>query len=186
MPNILSTDQSQIKFGTCDLQKQKKIIFEGSTLKIISGANTLYALDLSNFGQFGSEFGGSFKKDVYIPSQQTYTLFGGNVAQEQGEVSMIIVMVNYDSSIPLADQHLTIEYKDKLFSCGNLMFLTGTTKDTQPWQGWDLEPYNLSAPPINFSPTIDPNVTSPNFDLGGMLIFNPTIGEVEVTILVMN
>ena len=186
MPNIPTTDQSKIRGIDCNPQKQKKIVFEGSTLKIISGSNTLYGLDLSNFGQFGSEFGGSFKKSYYIPSNNSYTLYGGNIAQDQGEVSMIIIMVNYDKSIPPSDQYITIEYKGKILPCGNLMFLTGTTIDDRPWQGWDLEPFDPNKPLINYSPQLDPNITSPNFELGGMLIYNPTIGEVEVQILVMN
>ena len=186
MPNVLSTDQSLIQGYNCNPEKQKKIIFEGSTLKIISGAQTLYSLDLSNFGQFGSEAGGSFKKSYYIPSLSTYTLFGGNIAQEQGEVGMIIMLVNYDSYIPDAGRYITIEYKGSIITCNNLTFLTGTTMDTTPWQGWDLEPYNLAASPINYSPQLDPNISSPDFNYGGMLIYNPTSAEVEIQILVMN
>jgi len=186
MPNVLTTDTTLIQGYDCNPQKQKKLIFEGCTLKIISGSNTLYGLDLCNFGQFGSENGGSFKKSYYIPTGGTYTLFGGNVAQEQGEVGMIVIQVNYDKTVAIEDRYITINYKGSVFACGPLMFLTGTTEDTIVWHGWDLEPYNTSAPPIHFSPQIDPNVTSPDFNLGGMLIYNPTIGEVEVQILVMN
>ena len=177
MPNILSTDQSRIRSIDCNPQKQKKIIFEGSTLKIISGSETLYALDLSTFGQFGSEWGGSFKKNYYVPSKQTYSVFAGNISQVQGEVSMIVVMVNYDKSIPAADRHLIIEYHGHIFPCGPLMFLTGSTLDDRPWHGWDMDPEDV---------TVSSPVSSPNFDLGGLLIFNHTIGEVEVQILVMN
>ena len=65
------------------------------------------------------------------------------------------------------------------------MFLTGSILEQSPWQGWDLEPYDTTKPPINYSPQIDPNVTSPDFSLGGILIYNPTGGEVEIQMLVM-
>lgn len=185
MPNVLSTDQTYIQGVDCNPQKQKKIIFEGSTLKVISGSNTLFGIDFSNFGQFGSEFGGSFKKDVYIQSQQTYTLYGGNISQAQGEVSMIVLMVRYDSATALVDRHISVDYKGKIIPCGTLLFLTGVTKDDVAWHGWDLEPYT-NASPIPYSPTISPNVTSPDYDFGGLLIYNPTNGEIEVEILVMN
>jgi hypothetical protein len=155
---------------TCDANKQMKIVFEGSFIKVIRGSETLYSLDMSGFGQFGSDFGGSFKKSYYIPAGGNYMLYGGNVAQAQGEVSMIVIRARYDSSIPAENQYITIDYKGEIFPCRNLMFLTGATKDDIPWAGWDL----------------DETVASPDLDLGGMLISNPTSGEVEIQILVMN
>lgn len=187
MANITPPDPRYLGGYDCTPSGQKRIIFEGSTLKVVSGSSTLYGLELGSFGQFGSEFGGSFKKTHYINPSEYYTLYGGNIAQDQGEVGMIVIKVRYDKSIPKEDQYITIEYKGKIIPCGTLLFVTGVTKDDVIWHGWDLEPYNTNySPTINYSPQLDPNITSPDFSMGGMLIYNPTIGQIEVQILVMN
>ena len=68
MPNVLSTDPRFIKYVDCNPEKQKKIVFEGSFLKIIMGSQVLDTVDLSNFFHPASINGGSFKKRVYIQS----------------------------------------------------------------------------------------------------------------------
>jgi len=173
MPNVLKTDSSLICGPDCNPQKQKKIIFEGSILKIISGSSTLVSVDLSHFGIFGSENGGSVKRSYYIPSGGSYTLTASNIAQEQGEVSLIVVFVNYDKIVPDYNRRIQVEYKGNYIPCGNMLFLTGATKDDIPWHGWDMSPYDVS-------------VTSPQIEYGGLFIYNPTIAEIEVQILVMN
>ncbi len=173
MPNVLKTDSSKIHGPDCNPQKQKKIVFEGSILKIISGANTLCSVDLSNFGVFGSENGGSVKRSYYIPAGGSYTLTVSNISQDQGEVSMIVLFVNYDNSLPDYDRRIQVEYKGNYIPCGNMLFLTGTTIQDIPWHGWDMSSYDVS-------------VTSPQLEYGGLFIYNPTIAEIEVQILVMN
>lgn len=186
MHNINTTDSRYIKSIDCNPVKQKKIIFEGSFLKIISGSQVLDSVDLSGFSHFASEFGGSMKKRVFIPSLQNYYLYAGNIGQDQGEVSLIIMKVRYDSSLPEEEKYLTWEYEGKIFPIKNLMFLTGRTLDAIKHHGWDLEAYNDQATSPQFSPTLNPVLTSPDLTFGGILIYNRTGKEVEVEILVMN
>ena len=187
MPNVLSTDPRDIKYVDCNPEKQKRIVFEGAFLKIVMGSNVLDTVDMSSLFHPASINGGNFKKRIYIPSNGSYDLYGGNIAQDQGEVSMIIIRVKYDKSISETDRVIYWEYKGNIFPCKNLMFLTGKTLDSIPHQGWDLEPYaaDVSPAPV-FSPVLDPQPTSPNPLLGGIKINNPTLKEVELEILVMN
>jgi hypothetical protein len=186
MHNIRSTDPRYIKYIDCDPNKQKKIIFEGSSIKIIMGSSVLDSLDLSTFLHPASENGGSMKKRFFLDSKKTYTLHGGNVAQAQGEVSLIIIRAKYDASIEESKKYFTWEYLGKIFTAKNLIFLTGRTLDTVKHHGWDLEPYTSLSPSPTFSPEISPFPTSPDFNLGGILIYNPTDKEMEFEILVMN
>jgi hypothetical protein len=187
MPNIQSTDSRYVKYVDCNPDKQKKLVFEGSSLKIIQGSQVLEAVDFSGFFHPASENGGSFKKRIYIPSDGSYNLYGGNIAQDQGEVSLIVIRVKYDKSILEGDRVIYWEYKGNVFPCKNLIFLTGKTLDSDPHKGWDLEPYNADVSPAPvFSPLLDPQPTSPDLSLGGIKISNPTLKEVELEILVMN
>lgn len=184
MPNILSSDPRFIKYANCSPEKQKKIVFEGSFLKIIMGSQVLDTVDLSNFFHPASINGGSFKKRVYIPSGESYNLYGGNIAQDQGEVSMIVIRVKYDPSLPEVEKLIYWEYEGNLSPCKNLLFLTGKTLDHVKHHGWDLEPYSPEA--STFSPVLSPQPTSPDLSLGGIVLKNTTLKEVEVEILVMN
>lgn len=187
MPNILSTDPRNIKYLDCNPEKQKKIVFEGSSLKILMGSQVLDTVDMSSLFHPASINGGNFRKRIYIPSDGSYNLYGGNIAQDQGEVSLIVIRVKYDKSIPEGDRVIYWEYKGNIFPCNNLMFLTGKTLDSDPHKGWDLEPYNADVSPAPvFSPSLDPQPTSPDLSLGGIKISNPTLKEVELEILVMN
>jgi hypothetical protein len=184
MPNILSSDPRFIKYANCNPEKQKKIVFEGSFLKIIMGSQVLDSVDLSGFFHPASMTGGSFKKRTYIPSGGSYNLYGGNIAQDQGEVSMIVIRVKYDPTLSEGEKLIYWEYEGNLFPCNNLLFLTGKTLDHIKHHGWDLEPYAQEA--STFSPVLSPQPTSPDFSLGGITLRNPTLKEVEVEILVMN
>lgn len=194
MPNVLKTDSRYIKYVDCNPEKQKKIVFEGSFLKIIEGAKVLHSLDMSGFFHPASINGGSFKKRIYIEAEKSWNLYGGNIAQDQGEVSLIIVKVKYDKSLTEDQKLIYWEYKGKTFPLKNVLFLTGKTLDHVKHHGWDLEPYNVYGDPTNVSPVIDPEFspvlspqpTSPDLSLGGIKIMNTTIKEVELEILVMN
>jgi hypothetical protein len=187
MPNILSTDQRSIRNLDCSPEKQKRIVFEGSSLKIVMGSQVLDTVDMSSIFHPASINGGNFKKRIYISAGGTYNLYGGNIAQDQGEVSLIVVKVKYDKSLAEENKIIYWEYNGKVFPCKNLIFLTGKTLDSEKHQGWDLEPYNSDVSPAPvFSPELDPQPTSPDFLLGGIRISNPTLKEVELEILVMN
>lgn len=194
MPNILKTDSRYIKSIDCNPEKQKKIVFEGSFLKIIMGSNVLYSLDMSGFFHPASINGGSFKKRIYISPESSWDLYGGNIAQDQGEVSLIVIKVKYDKALTDDERLIFWEYKGKTFPLKNLLFLTGKTLDHIKHHGWDLEPYNVYGDPSNISPVVDPEFSpvlspqpiSPDFSLGGIKIINPTLKEVELEILVMN
>jgi len=186
MPTINSTDSRYIRSLECNPTKQKKIIFEGSSLKIISGSQVLDTTDLSTFSHFASEEGGSLKKSVFLAAGQTYNLHAGNIAQDQGEVSLVIMKVRYDSSLIDSEKYITWEYEGKIFPCKNLLFLTGRTLDNEKYHGWDLEPFTGITPAPSFSPTLDPIPSSPDLTFGGILVYNPTNKEVELEILIMN
>jgi hypothetical protein len=76
------------------------------------------------------------------------------------------------------------EYKGNLFPLKNILFLTGKTLDHIKHHGWDLEPY--APEDSTFSPVLSPQPTSPDLSLGGIVLKNTTLKEVEVEILVMN
>ena len=195
MPNILSTDPRYIKYIDCNPEKQKKVVFEGSFLKIIMGSQVLYSADMSGIFHPASINGGSFKKRVYIQPESSYDLYGGNIAQDQGEVSLIIIKVKYDKSLLDSERLIHWEYEGNLFPLKNILFLTGKTLDHIKHHGWDLEPYNVvgdtndpTSPVVDpeFSPVLSPQPTSPDFSLGGIIIRNTTLKEVELEILVIN
>jgi hypothetical protein len=194
MPNVLKTDSRYIKFLNCNPEKQKKIVFEGSFLKIIEGSKVLYSLDMSGFFHPASINGGSFKKRIYIDPEKEWNLFGGNIAQDQGEVSLIVIKVKYDRTLTDDEKLIFWEYRGKRFPLKNVLFLSGKTLDHVKHHGWDLEPYNVYGDPTDvspvvnpeFSPVLSPQPTSPDFSLGGIKILNTTSKEVEVEILVMN
>lgn len=194
MPNVLKTDSRYVKSINCNPERQKKIVFEGAFLKIIEGSKVLHSIDMSGFFHPASINGGSFKKRIYIDSQKSWDLYGGNVAQDQGEVSLVIIKVKYDRSLTEDEKLIFWEYKGKTFPLKNVMFLTGKTLDNVKHHGWDLEPYNVYGDPTDVSPTVDPvfspvlspQPTSPDFSLGGIKIMNTTQKEVELEILVMN
>jgi hypothetical protein len=186
MHNINTTDPRYIKGIDCNPTKQKKIIFEGSSLKIISGSQVLDSVDLSGFSHFASEFGGSMKKRVFIPSLQNYYLYAGNIGQDQGEVSLIVMKVRYDSSLAEEEKYITWEYEGYVFPVKNLLFLSGRTLDIIKHHGWDLEAYDDTATSPVFTPTLNPVLTEQDLTFGGILIYNRTGKEVEVEILVMN
>lgn len=186
MPIINTTDSRYIKNLDCNPTKQKKIIFEGSSLKIISGSQVLDTTDMSNLSHFASEEGGSLKKTIFLPSGKTYNLRAGNIAQDQGEVSLIIIKVKYDSSLTDSEKYIIWEYNGKTFPCKNLLFLTGRTLEHQKYHGWDLEPFTGVSPNPSFSPALDPIPTSPDLSFGGIIISNTTLKEIELEILIMN
>ena len=186
MPNIYKTNQKYVEHIDCNPQKQKQIIFEGSFLKVVMGSEVLDSTDLSTLFHPASENGGSFVKRFYISPGANYTLYGGNISQDQGEVSMIIIRITYDPSLTEDQQLITLEYEGKIFPCNNLFFVTGKTLDTIKYHGWDLEPWNDQAESPQFSPVISHMPTSPDLNFGGILINNPTTQEIEVEILVMN
>jgi hypothetical protein len=194
MPNVLKTDSRYVKYIDCNPEKQKKIVFEGSILKIIEGSKVLHSVDMSGFFHPASITGGSFKKRIFIDPETSWNLYGGNIAQDQGEVSLIIVKVKYDKSLTEDEKLIFWEYKGRTFPLKNVLFLTGKTLDHVKHHGWDLEPYNVYGDPTNVSPVVDPEFspvlspqpTSPDFSLGGIKIMNTTRKEVEVEILVMN
>ena len=197
MPNILSTDSRYIKYIDCNPEKQKKIIWEGSSLKIIMGSQILHSVDMSSLFHPASISGGSFKKRIYIQPDSFYKLYGGNIAQDQGEVSMIIIKVKYDKSLTDAERLMYWEYKGDLFPLKNLLFLSGKTLDHVKHHGWDLEPYNVvgdtvspgvTSPVIDprYSPHLSPQPTQEYPALGGIILRNTTLKEVEIEILVIN
>jgi hypothetical protein len=186
MHNINTTDPRYIKALDCNPTRQKKIIFEGSSLKIISGAQVLDSVDLSGFSHFASEFGGSMKKRVFIQPDLNYYLYAGNIGQDQGEVSFIIMKVKYDSSLPEEEKYITWEYEGYVFPVKNLLVLSGRTLDDIKYHGWDLEAYDDTVTSPVFSPNLNPNLTPQDLTFGGILIYNRTGKEVEVEILVMN
>lgn len=184
MPNILSSDPRFIRYANCNPEKQKKIVFEGSFLKIIMGSEVLDKVDFSNFFHPASINGGSFKKRAYISPGGSYNLYAGNIAQDQGEVSMVVIKVKYNAKLAEGEKLIYWEYEGNLFPCRNLLFLTGKTLDRVKHHGWDLEPYSTGT--SSFSPVLSPQPTSPDFSLGGIILRNTTSEEVEVEILVMN
>jgi hypothetical protein len=186
MPDIKSTDSRYIKYVDCNPDKQKKLVFEGSSLKVIQGSQVLDAVDFSGFFHPASENGGSFVKRFYLSPNAIYTLYGGNIAQDQGEVSMVIIRVNYSKKLTDQDKLITLEYNGTIFPCKNIHFVTGKTLDHIKHHGWDLEPWTDSQSSPEFSPIISPMPTEPDFGFGGILISNPTSEEVEIQILVMN
>jgi len=185
MPTILTTDTKGIQSLDCDPFKQKKIVFEGAFLKIIMGSQVLDTVDLSSFFHPSLDCGGSFKKKVYVAANSNYKLYGGNIAQDQGEVSLIIVRVKYDKSLTEGEKLITVSYKGSTFSIKNIMFLTGKTLPNEKYQGWDLEPFG-SHTGNESTPILSPMPTSPDFQEGGMIINNLTNKEIELEILVMN
>ena len=79
----------------------------------------------------------------------------------------------------------------------NILFLTGKTLDHIKHHGWDLEPYNvvgdtvspgITSPVVSpeFVPLLSPQPTTPDLSLGGIVIRNTTLKEVELEILVIN
>jgi len=160
------------------------------------GSQVLDSVDLSSLFQPGSINGGSFKKRVYIPASGSWNLYGGNVAQDQGEVSLVVIRVKYSPNLADSDCLLYYEYKGNLFPLKNLLFLSGKTLDHQKHHGWDLEPYNvpgdtispsaITMPSPEFSPALSPQPTVEYPSLGGIIIRNPTVQEVELEILVLN
>ena len=188
MPNILATDQRGIKYANCDLEKQKRIIFENTSLKVVMGSQTLYSMNLTSFFHPATSNGGSLKKRIYISPGEEYDLYAGNIGQDQGEVSLVIIrVVRYDKQLAETEKVIFWQYLGNMFPIKDLMFLTGKTLDTIKHHGWDLEPYSVVSPGINeFTPTLHNETTSPNFSLGGIKINNTTTGEVELEILIMN
>ena len=184
MATVLTTDPRGILYLNCDPLKQKKIVFEGSSLKIIMGSQVLDTVDLSSFFHVSSQNGGSFVKRLVIPSGNHYTLYGGNIAQDQGEVSLIVIKVKYDKSLLESEKLITMNYLGRTFPLKNLTFLTGKTLDHIKHHGWDLEPYGQAHG--ESSPVLSPMPTSPDFSKGGIIINNVTTKEIEVEILVMN
>lgn len=188
MPNILSTDQREIQNSSCGLEKQKRIVFENTFLKVVMGSQTLYSMDLSSFFHPATLRGGNFKKRIYIAPGGDYDLYAGNIGQSQGEVSLIIIrVIRYDKRLDEKEKVIFWEYLGNKFPIKNLMFLTGKTLDSIKHHGWDLEPYsNVSPSAYQFSPHLHNQTTPANYSLGGIKINNTTIGEVELEILVMN
>jgi hypothetical protein len=197
MPNILSTDSRYIKYIDCNPEKQKKVVFEGQFLKIIMGSQVLYSIDMTDVFHPASINGGNFKKRIYIQPESSYDLYGGNIAQDQGEVSLVIIKVKYDKSLLDSERLIHWEYKGNLFPLKNILFLTGKTLDHIKHHGWDLEPYNvvgdtvspgITSPVVDpeFVPLLSPQPTTPDLSLGGIVIRNTTLKEIELEILVIN
>jgi hypothetical protein len=198
MPNILATDQRKIKNANCDLEKQKRIIFENTSLKVVMGSQTLYSMDLKSFFHPATLNGGTFKKRVYIAPGGEYDLYAGNIGNDFGDVSLIIIrVVRYDKKLSENEKVIFWQYLGNMFPIKDLMFLTGKTLDTVKHHGWDLEPYaavstgspSFGSPSFgspSFIPALHNETTSPDFSLGGIKINNTTTGEVELEILVMN
>lgn len=184
MATVLSTDSRGILYLNCDPLKQKKIVFEGSSLKIIMGSQVLDTVDLSSIFHVSSENGGSFVKRLFISAGNQYALYGGNIAQDQGEVSLIVIKVKYDKSLEESQKLISMSYLGKTLPIKNMTFLTGKTLDHIKHHGWDLEPYG-QANDVS-SPVLSPMPTSPDFTRGGIIINNLTTKEIEVEILVMN
>jgi len=190
---VYTTDQGYIKYLNCDQGVNRRIIFQTCNLSVIEGANTLQSLSLCDFslpslsGGENGGCGGSATRKVTIQKSGAYTLTAPEVGQEQGEVQLIAVKVKYDKDHPLDDQFLFWEYKGSVYPLGKLMVLTGVTKSSEPWYGWDLSYYSNNPPNPDFSPQPFPPIASPDLNFGGILFSNPsTTYDVDLEIMIFN
>jgi hypothetical protein len=190
---INTTDPVYIKYINCNPETFKRVVFSSCNLSIKEGANISDTVSLCDFnlpsldsGDLGG-CGGSAKKKIILHPQSNYTLIAPEIGQEQGEVQLIVVKIKYGKKQSQEERYITWEYKGQVYPLNTLMVLSGRTKPSVPWQGWDLSYYSDNPPSPGFSPGIFPPVTSPDLTFGGILFNNPNpTHSVEVEILIMN
>jgi hypothetical protein len=175
---VYTTNPIHIKNLECNPSSYKKVYFQSCNLDIKQGSNIISSISLCDFKleSLGSSelggCGGSLKKSVTLSPVSNYILTSPEIGQAQGEVQMIVVKVKYQKNHPEKERFLTWEYKGQIYPIKNLMVLTGRTKSEIPWQGWDLSYYSNNSPINSFSPSIYPNVSSPDSSFGGIMFSN--------------
>ena len=189
---VYLTNPNYIKYLDCDPGVNRRITFQTCNLSIIEGPKVLQSISLCDFslesisGDENGGCGGSASRVVTIPAEGSYTLIAPEIGQEQGEVQLISIKVNYKKDQPDDQRYLTWEYKGNIYPLGSMLFLTGRTKPGESWQGWDLSNYSYPPTSPDFSPQIYPPVSNPDLSFGGILLSNPSKYDVELEIMIFN
>jgi hypothetical protein len=181
---INTTNPVYIKSLDCNPQTYKRVKFQSCDLTIAQGKNIISEVSFCDFNLpslSGEGCGGSIKKNFILHPSSNYTLTATEIAQDQGEVQLIVVKVKYDKFHPEEERYLTWEYKGQVYPINTLMVLSGRTEPSIPWQGWNLTSYlnpGLALPQQN---------NSPDSIFGGIFFNNPSsTHSVEIEILIMN
>lgn len=180
---------SLIKGLDCNPATSRKVVFQGCNLDLKEGSKVLMQVPLCDFkveglGEAGC--GGSLKRALTLRANTSHVITAPEIGQAQGEVQMITIKVKYQNTHPVDKRYLTWEYKGSVYPIGTLMVLTGRTLSDQPWQGWDLSNYTGTPSSPAYSPQLNPIVTAPDMNFGGIMISNPNIYDVDIEILILN
>jgi hypothetical protein len=173
-----------IKFLDCKPYKKKKISLVGCDLIVSEGANELEKVSLCDLNYPLLDCGGWSKKKYTIPAKESKQIFAGNTAQLQGEIAFLAIRVYYKTS-ETATRVINFEYKGEIYPIYNLMILSGITRPTEAYQGWDMEPYSVASQNSNFSGVLN-QLESYNTSFGGMLISNPLDSDVQIEVFTAN
>ena len=150
------------------------IEFEGSimqrcNLQVIKGTTVIREMSLCDTSITINDYS-SFSGCVYSGASLFLT------PDNLGEISFIMIKVTYPTSLPVSSRFINLVYRGKNLPIANLMILTGNPSSTSPYtgnRGWDLEPNGTE-------------VTSPYFEEGGMLLYNPHGVKVNVEVILAN
>lgn len=87
-----------------------------------------------------------------------------------GEVKLIIIKATYPSSMDPSLRYINFIHQGKTLPIGDLMILTGNPTAGSPGRGWDLSPNGTE-------------ISSPYFDQGGMVLYNPQTTKINIQVL---
>ena len=141
-------------------------IFQRCNLQVVKGTAVIHEISLCDTDITISNYS-TFSGCVYPNSTLLLN------AEELLEVAFIMIKATYSSTLPVASRFINIIYKGNYLPMAGLTILTGNPMLTSPMpsgRGWDLDPSGS-------------DITSPYFNKGGMLLYNPHNVKVNIDVI---
>lgn len=87
-----------------------------------------------------------------------------------GEVKLIIIKVSYPSTLDPTQKFINFINQGMTLPIGDIMILSGNPTADSPGRGWDLSPDGT-------------DISSPYFEQGGMLLYNPQSVRINIQVI---
>jgi hypothetical protein len=120
-----------------------------------------YSLDIDDF----------FSQSVTLTGGRAFLLDDAGLGNSFGEVKFLLISAKYSSAFTKdTDKYINLIYEGKTYPMGSLHIWTGQPGESQG-----------SGIPLNPNET---GLTSPQFSGGGLVLYNPHSGSVDLKILI--
>lgn len=146
----------------------ERAYFDRCTLLITRDNSLINAMNLCNYSMEIDDF---FTQHVRLKANGAFLLDDAGIGKSFGQVKFLLIKVKYPSTFTnYTDKYIEIKYQGTTYPIGELHIWTGNPS-TVPVTGVVVDPGGSEY-------------TSPYFDIGGVVIYNPHSNYVDLDIMI--